>query len=65
MLALTRKISETVVLTIPPSNTETKVIVKVVMADAQKVRLGFEAPREVIIVREELLNRPSEQSFRR
>lgn len=54
MLALTRRIGETVILRIPPSDKEMKVEVTYVGLKGISVKLGFEAPREVNIFRKEI-----------
>jgi len=48
MLALSRKVGERIVI-------NGKIIVEVVQIDGNRVRLGIKAPREITILREELL----------
>jgi carbon storage regulator CsrA len=40
--------------------TEREVIIKVLSANAHNVRLGIDAPPEVLILREELINKPED-----
>ncbi len=54
MLALTRRLGEKVILRIPPSDKPTLVEVTYVKLKKSMVMLGFEAPREVTIVRKEI-----------
>jgi carbon storage regulator CsrA len=54
MLAISRRHEEAVVLRLG----EVTVRITVLSAQAGRVRLGFEAPREVVITRSELLERP-------
>ena len=49
MLVLTRKIGERIVI-------DNHIVVEVVAAQGQFVRLGIEAPPEVVVLREELLD---------
>lgn len=58
MLTLGRRIDERLVLIIPPSATET--IVEICLCDIRgddAARIGVEAPREVTILRKEVLER--------
>lgn len=51
MLVVSRKVNETVICTIPPS-TETRTLeVKIVRTTGENVRLGFDAPSDISIVR--------------
>jgi len=55
MLVLSRKEGERIVIAVPPSGSETLVAVQVCKVRGEtRVRLGFEAPREVAILREEI-----------
>jgi sRNA-binding carbon storage regulator CsrA len=67
MLVLGRQITQSVLLIIPPSATET--VVKVTLNDVNRAvrnvgavrcdaRIGFDAPRDVIIEREEIAGMP-------
>ncbi len=55
-LTLTRHLGESVVLQTP----EGEVIVTIVAIDGRRVRLGFTAPKEVEIFRQELLGPPGQ-----
>ena len=59
-LVLTRKANEGVTLTVPPSEKDTVIHVTNVRNDTSRnqVRLAFEAPKQVNIVRDELIGRP-------
>lgn len=56
MLVVTRKPSQVVTIRVPPSTTEQviKVAVVQVAKSLSRVRLGFEAAKEVVIHREEI-----------
>ena len=56
MLILTRKEDESITITVPPSDSETKVRLKSLPNSFSKrvVRLGFDAPESVSILRDEL-----------
>ncbi len=54
MLVFSRRRDEKVILTIPPSNQERTIEVFIVETYSEKVRLGFTAPKEIIIDREEV-----------
>ncbi len=54
MLTLGRKTGESVVITVPPSTTPTRVWVTLKEVDRAHVRLGFQAPDEVIVNRQEV-----------
>lgn len=56
MLILSRRPNESVILTVGEIDIE----LKVVKLSGDTVKLGFEAPREVVIVREEVLERMQE-----
>lgn len=51
MLVLSRKLNEKIVI-------NGNIVVTVVQIDRNQIRLGIEAPREITIQREELLDRP-------
>ena len=53
MLSLTRKISESVVIT-HESDPETKIVVEITQLGGGQVKLGIEAPRAYQILRSEL-----------
>ena len=54
MLVLTRKEDEKVVITVPPSSTETKIEVCLNQLSPSRARLGFVAPKEVKVLRKEI-----------
>lgn len=54
MLVLSRKQSERLILTVPPSDAPTVIEVLPVRIGPVSVKLGIDAPREVAIEREEL-----------
>ena len=54
MLVLTRARDEKVVVTVPPSDRPTRLLVEPVDIRASRVRLGFTAPNEVVIDRAEV-----------
>lgn len=54
VLILTRSVREEVILTVPPSAEPTTITVTVVKIDRAKARLGFTAPRTVVIDRAEV-----------
>lgn len=56
MLVITRKPSQVVTIRVPPSTTEQVIQVAVVQVakSLSRVRLGFEAAKEVVIHREEI-----------
>jgi sRNA-binding carbon storage regulator CsrA len=57
MLALSRQVGETVVITVPPSAVPQEVRIVVASADRQKARLAFEADPLVIVDRLEVHER--------
>lgn len=54
LLVLSRKKNESVVCTVPPSETETVINVHVVEIRGDKTRLGFNAPTTVAVHRREV-----------
>jgi sRNA-binding carbon storage regulator CsrA len=56
-LTLTRRVGEGVTLTVPPSETETRINVKSVGVRGQQTQLSFVASRGVKIMRDELIER--------
>lgn len=54
MLILTRKHDESIVVTVPPSDTPTEIRVHLCDSDPAKARIGVSAPRRVAIDREEI-----------
>jgi carbon storage regulator CsrA len=54
MLALSRQVGETVVITVPPSAVPQEVRIVVASADRQKARLAFDADPMIVIDREEI-----------
>lgn len=59
MLILARYSGDEVVITVPPSSEASSIVVKVLKGS---VKLGFEAPDQVNIVRSELLESPKGDS---
>lgn len=59
MLVLTRKKFDKVILTLPDGSV---IEVSIVDIDRNKVKVGFEADRSIVIVREELLRRDTNAS---
>lgn len=55
MLVLSRRLGEKIVIQVPPKMDCTEITVTVVDIDRGKIRLGITAPRDVPIMREELL----------
>jgi carbon storage regulator CsrA len=55
MLVIGRQIDERTIITVPPSATPTRIVVTV--TGGTGVKLGFDAPREVSVFREELQHR--------
>lgn len=53
-LALSRRVGETIFLTVPPSDAETVIEVTVFASERGKVRIGTLAPKFTIIERAEL-----------
>lgn len=56
MLVLSRQRTEEVVIEVPPSATPTRVIVSTQEIRRDKVRIGFIAPKEVLLHRREVMN---------
>lgn len=56
MLVLSRKISEQVYIDVPPSTQTRRIVVTTVDIDRGKIRLGFEADRDIKVMRPELLS---------
>lgn len=54
MLVLSRFASETIRLIVPPSDIPTEITVMVIEIRRDKTRLGFQAPKNTIIHREEI-----------
>jgi len=54
MLVLSRKVEDIVKITVPPSDVATEISIKVVDIRPKQTRLGFEAPRYVSILRDEI-----------
>lgn len=59
MLVLGRKVDEEVYVEVPPSATPTRLKVVLVDIRGEKVRIGFDAPPGVSILRSELLPVPT------
>jgi len=51
VLTLYDRRKNSVTLTVPPSDTPTEIVVCCTKTSADKSRIGFEAPRDVVIVR--------------
>ena len=62
MLVLTRRPNEKVIITIPPSQEETVVVVTYVSHQGPIAKLGFDAPKDTIIHRQEVQNAISRSS---
>jgi carbon storage regulator CsrA len=58
MLVLSRKQLEKIVIDVPPSDRPRRIVVSVVVIERGKVRLGFEAGRDIRVMRPELLQQP-------
>ena len=61
MLALGRKLGDVTYLDVPGVG---RIAVTVLLIDRDRVRLGFEAPKEVKIMREELVRRAAAEAAR-
>ena len=59
MLILARRVSERLILNIPPSDKPQTVTIMPTEIRGDAVRLGIQAPREIEIVREEISGRKS------
>lgn len=59
MLVISRQRDERVIITVPPSTKPTEIEVTIVDIRGDKVRTGYNAPKEVNIARLELLDRPT------
>lgn len=57
MLVLSRKKSEQVIITVPPSTSPTTITVTTVETKGDTARIGFDAPKEVTINRKEVQDR--------
>ena len=57
MLAVTQKVGNEVLITVPPSAEGATIRIKLLAVDRGRARLGFDAPRWVIIHRQEVLDR--------
>ncbi len=54
MLVLSRRLHQSVIITVPPSTVAQRVEVQVVEIDGRAVRLGFNAAPEVAVNRQEI-----------
>lgn len=54
MLVLSRRVDEGVTITVPPSPEPQTITIKVIEIRGDKSRIGFDAPRTVIIHRDEI-----------
>lgn len=60
MLILTRKSNESIVFFVNSNNNEKeKILVKILETHGNKVRIGVSAPKDVVVVREEILEEMS------
>lgn len=57
MLILGRRVGESIVLTVPPSDQPTRIVLTVASIKEKGMRLGIEAPRVVDVLRSELEKR--------
>ena len=55
MLVLSRKLNESIIVDVPPSNQTTRIVIMACKLEPHQVRLGIEAPRSTTVAREELL----------
>ena len=58
MLILSRLKDQSIILTVPPSNEDTRIEVVVTEIKENKVRLGIATPIKVRVIRNELVNEP-------
>lgn len=58
MLVLSRKLGERIMI----GTGADQVVLTIVEIDRGKIRIGIEAPKDVVIMREELLPRPDKQT---
>lgn len=63
MLVITRSFKQTCVITVPPSDTATRIKVGVYSAHSG-VRLGFDAPDEVVIHRDKIQDQVDKERAR-
>lgn len=54
MLVTTRHPGESVIITVPPGDKPQRITVKLIQVRGDRVRLGFDAPREIEVHREEV-----------
>lgn len=54
MLVLSRKLNESVVITVPPSPAAQQIRVTILETRGDKTRMGFRAERDIVIHREEI-----------
>jgi sRNA-binding carbon storage regulator CsrA len=59
MLVLTRREGERLVLRVPPANEMVEIIISIAESRSGAARVGIDAPAEVKIIREELLENPA------
>lgn len=59
MLILARKEDETIEMVVPPSTTETRIVMQIVRIKGNTVRVGVAAPRTTAIKRGELVDLPA------
>ena len=57
MLVLARRLFQEVSITVPPSNEPTEIRVVLLELRKETIRLGFDAPREIRIVRDDAKNK--------
>jgi carbon storage regulator len=53
MLVLTRKNNEQIIITIP---NEKEIVIRVVQISSNQVKIGIDAPKEFLILRDELID---------
>lgn len=54
MLVLSRKLDESIIITVPPSDSVQQIRVTILEARGDKTRMGFRAERDIVIHREEI-----------
>lgn len=57
MLILTRRVGETTMMTVPPSDKEQVITITMLSVKGNQVRYGTDAPAEVVVDREEIYKR--------
>lgn len=62
MLVLERKVNQSIVIQIPPSNTPQEIVVTLCQASRGRGKIGTKANKDIKIVRDELLDK-KEKTF--